>query len=167
MTILLLTDQRTPEQKAAYAAVEQYRKAYPELAGIWENLMPRDNTMLEALVLDGEVFYTPTGRIVYPDAIKPARQQGKTTYTVSCRLDDIDAANLEMAFFGTDFASIEDRILHTLQRKRDYQLEMYALGALYGTRFEDVAAEPEVKQNGRSASYLKHDKTKNHRRRRR
>lgn len=183
MKVLLLTDQRSPEEKAAYAALAKFREMFPEITEAWRRseqaaryatggfvrlseMMPRDNTMLEAIVLDGEVYHTPTGRVVYPEIVKP-RDQGKTTFTIRGRIDDIDPAHLEAFYFGTDFGAIERRILETLNRKRNYQMEAYRLAALYGETPAAEPTEPAVKQNGRSAAYLKHDKSKNHRRRRR
>ena len=66
--------------------------------------------------------------------------------------------------FGTDFSSIEERVLRTLEGKKDRQMDLYRLAALYE---RTPPPEEPKKQNGRSAAYLRHDKTKQHRRRKR
>lgn len=183
---LLLTDERGTVQHSAYAQVLAFRRAYPQIVDIYRkfahqamqltstptldgmfgqvygrNLQGRDPEMIEAILPQGEAVVLGTGRLIFDPPIQRIRHEKVPTVYV---LD-----------FETDFSEIEEQMLRRLDRKREAvntQMLMYALGGLaHETRFDMVKGEPfddePTKQNGRSASYLKHDKTKSHKRRKR
>ena len=89
-------------------------------------------------------------------------------------------SNEQVIFVGadTDYATIERRVLAAMAMDGEVFIDFESPGGyIDGSSFAkqrlcDIVKEPEppgppMKQNGRSAAYLKHDRTKQHKRRRR
>lgn len=182
----LLTDQRNILRRQADILLAEYRETYPQMAGLWDDLMPRDNTMLELMPFSEEIgsplYPSRTGRApsVGPDFVYP---KGRVSFPNFGRPDQV----LDKVVYVIDYKSIEDRfgwaemgtemhrrIAEQIATARDKQLEFYR-AAMFGepvdlmrhrestfalfTRDTVVPEEPK-KQNGRSAAYLRHDKSK-------
>lgn len=117
------------------------------------------------------IEFAPTGRLVYDAAIKPARQEGETVQTRFHMSSDFSKLEM-MALLATLQYETADQVIlelspHGGEIASAYSLMGQSAGQLADMLHTFSRAAAKSKRLPKQPDYLKHDKTKNHRRPRR